>query len=215
MRTKTFILQCLAMIAVSIPSLAADKNSPVAADGDLITLTGAVKSASDRQFVMNYGASGQVTVNLGDWNWYDTDNLRPGEIVTVTGVVDDNFFKGREINAGRVFVHDRNTYYYGREAGADQKNYYYSYYYERLSAGKDWIGMSGTVGNVEAGAFDLDAGRTIVRVDTSQMQDNPLDNKGPQKIKSGDVVQVFGVLNDSLFTDRELAARTIVTLYRP
>jgi hypothetical protein len=53
-----------------------------------------------------------------------------------------------------------------------------------------------------------------IKVDTTQMFYNPLDDKGLQKLKVGDLVQVTRKLDVNLFAKNEIVAEHVTTLIR-
>lgn len=53
-----------------------------------------------------------------------------------------------------------------------------------------------------------------MKVDTINMPYNPLDDKGYQKIKVGDFVQITGKLDVDFFEKMEIMAETVTTLFK-
>ena len=74
--------------------------------------------------------------------------------------------------------------------------------------------MHGTVSKVTDHTFTLRSGNGRVVVDVSTLGYNPLDNKGTQKIRRGNVVRVDGLINDGFFMDNLLQATAVVTLLK-
>jgi ribosomal protein S1 len=72
--------------------------------------------------------------------------------------------------------------------------------------------VQGKVTEVSGDEFVVDAGVRKVRVDVSEMSNDPLDDEGYRKIKVGDRVSVIGKMDDDLFEGRELMAQSVVTL---
>ncbi len=183
-------------------------NISARSEGDAVSVTGTVESASGNTFVMNYG-SGKINVDMGGWDWYsnEAEKLTAGEKVTVTGTIDDGFFKGREIKAENVYIHDRYSYYYS--TGQGDANYLL---YGTPPEGSA-VSVTGIVNTIEGKEFTLNTGKNVIRVDTAKMTYDPLDDEGFQKIKVGDRLRVYGVLSDDLFDTREVDATTVVNLY--
>ncbi len=203
----TVLAGMAAAFAVS-PALA--EKLPYYADEEKIYLTGEVENTSGEEFLLDYGANA-ITVEMGDWDWYnnEAEALVPGEMVTVSGRVDDDFYEGREIEADTVYVHDRFVYYYA--SGADTVNdpVYMSRSTAPVTDGS-WVSTSGTVTNVTGREFTVNTGGGAISVDTVGMTYNPVDDAGFPQIDVGDRVYVSGVLDDRLFDEREIAATTII-----
>lgn len=188
------------------------KQLPAMSDQSAVTLTGTVRDVRSDEFTLDYGAN-QITVEMDNgWSWYRDPArvLRPGERVTISGIIDDDLFEGREIEANTVYVHDRYTYFYGDDQMSD----------DRIAMGTDfnapgdgaYVTASGTVREVKGREFVLDTGAGAIQVDTLPMAYNPMDDDGLQKIMPGDRVHVTGILDDGLFERKEIQANTIVSM---
>lgn len=211
MLKKVFFTTCLLAPLVGTPAMALDK--PYAKpDGSWISLSGEVTEVHKDAFTLDYGPN-KITVEMDDGDWYDeSKGLLQGDKVTVYGVVDDDFYETSKIEASSVFVQGLGTYFYA--SSADEEGGYLTNSW--LTAPVVQIGdvtLNGTVKQVDGRTFTIDTGTREMRVDTSQMAYNPVDEKGFQKIEKGDVVSVSGDLELNTFTNRELMADTVITLY--
>jgi uncharacterized protein YdeI (BOF family) len=171
-------------------------------------MSGVVVSAGASAFTLDYG-NGTVLVEMDDWDWYgDAYGLLEGDRVTVYGRVDDDFFEVAKIEAGSVYVEALNTYYYA--SASDEEGAAY----EIVATPDDdsIVHYTGTVSGVDGREFTLDTGTREVRVDTSEMVYNPMDDKGYQKVEEGDFVRVGGAFEDNFFEARELTAQSVMTL---
>ncbi|MBD3245959.1 MAG: NirD/YgiW/YdeI family stress tolerance protein [Candidatus Omnitrophica bacterium] len=207
MMRKFAVVMCL-ICALALSGSAAARSPYLAADDSWITLNGEVVTAGAASFELDYG-NGLVTVEMDDWDWYgDAYGILPGDEVTVYGRVDDDLYETTSIEASSVYVDDLNTYFYA--SSADEESYI-APYPATVFVDAD-LQLTGKVTSVSGREFTLDTGRKKVQVDTSQMVYNPMDDKGFQKIETGDRVQVSGDLDAGLFQDQELVADTIITL---
>lgn len=215
MKTLKLLTSVVAVLAlVTAWSSAASAGSPYArSDGDWVSLTGEVANTTLDGFDLDYG-DGQIKVELDDWDSYDESQLiADGERVTVYGRVDNALFEERTIEAGVVYVFDRNSYIYASSAD-EEGDYEFSgveNVYPYLRDGH-WIQLTGTVDEVDGREFTLDIGYDGLRVDTSSMPYDPMDDIGYQRIDKGDRVSVWGFMDYDLFESRELKAETIVTV---
>lgn len=208
---ESIFTTCLLAPLVGTPAMALDK--PYAKpDGSWISLSGEVTEVHKDAFTLDYGPN-KITVEMDDGDWYDeSKGLLQGDKVTVYGVVDDDFYETSKIEASSVFVQGLGTYFYA--SSADEEGGYLTNSW--LTAPVVQIGdvtLNGTVKQVDGRTFTIDTGTGEMRVDTSQMAYNPVDEKGFQKIEKGDVVSVSGDLELNTFTNRELMADTVITLY--
>jgi len=216
MSVKRKILVSAALITLAGTGWAGSvmaKQLPAMSDRSAVTLTGSVRDVRADEFTLDYGAN-QITVEMDEgWSWFRDPArvLRPGERVTISGIIDDDLFEGREIEANTVYVHDRYTYFYGDDQVSD----------DRIGMGMDYDGpsgdgayitASGTVREISGREFMLDTGAATIQVDTLPMAYNPMDDDGLQKIMPGDRVHVTGILDDGLFERKEIQANTIVSL---
>lgn len=179
-----------------------------ARDGNWINISGRVVSALPDRFVLDYGR-GNVTVEMDDWDWYQEGRaIKAGDEVTVNGRADANLFARKTIEARSVYVKGLNTFFHA--SAADEEVPVVTTVYVPPSPGG--IDAKGMVSAVEGREFTLGGTNGSVRVDTSGMAENPLDNQGFQQIKVGDQIFVRGDLDLEKGEDAELMARTIVTL---
>lgn len=179
-----------------------------ARDGNWINISGRVVSTAPDRFVMNYGR-GNVTVEMDDWDWYQEGRaIKPGDEVTVNGRADADLFAKKTIEARSVYVKGLNTFFYAR--ANDEETPVVTTVYVPPSSGS--IDAKGIVSAIEGREFTLGWAGGSVRVDTSGMADNPLDEQGFQRVKVGDQLYIWGDLDLEKGEDAELMASTIVTL---
>jgi uncharacterized protein YdeI (BOF family) len=202
------LVAAIALVVAGTPASGADPMTKP--DRSWISLTGDVVQSSIEQFRLDYG-EGLITVEMDDWDWYDEANhIRAGDRVTVYGRIDDDLYERRTIEAGSVYVFDRNTYYYASDA--DEESVVYNA--GAIIPDGAWMSVRGTVEKIDGREFVLDTGSGTVRIDTVFMPYNPLDDVGFQAIEPGDRVLVTGNLDLDFFEKREIQADGIVTLSR-
>lgn len=200
-----------AALALSAGSALADKPRN-ASNNSWITVSGEITDTADDAFTLKYGAQ-SIPVEIGDMGWYsDGRQMLEGQNVTVTGMIDDDLFERRSIEARSVYVDSLNTYYYASAADEEDSFYPYgdSYYYGDVDV--DSIALTGTVENIIGRQFKLDTGSRAVTIDTSTMSYNPLDGEGYHRVGEGDRVRVTGSADTSIFDLHEVDASTLVTL---
>lgn len=198
----------LLALAVAIPTMTWAQDPAAKPDGSWISISGEVTSATDNAFVLDYG-EGLITVEMDDWDWYEEGKaLIAGDNVTVYGRVDDDLYETATIEASSVYVKNLNTYFYA--SAADEEDAAFTIVTTPLVVA--WMDLTGTVTSVEGREFTLDTGNRQIRVDTSSMVYNPMDDEGFQKIKEGDQVKVSGKMDYDLFEKKELMADSIISL---
>jgi uncharacterized protein YdeI (BOF family) len=209
--TTTFMLG-LALLATIATDANADEPDPYAQPNNTwISISGTVDVVYPDSFLLDYG-DGMVTVEMDDGD-RDADGykLMPGDKVTVSGIIDDDFFEMTKIEAGSVYVENIGTTFYATPF--DDESY----------EGVDPIlvppivisrtVVQGTVSKVSDHTFVLDTGQRMVNVDVGTLGYDPFDDKGYLKVDVGDRVKVIGEIDPGLFTNRKLDADTIIELH--
>jgi len=205
------IALALVLTCLTGTSAVADKPNPYAKpDLSWINISGKVGAVSPDTFVLDYG-TGKVTVEMDDGDRdADAYKLLPGDEVTVSGRIDDDFFEKTTIEAYSVYVKNLNTTFFASaldEEGPDR------YEITTMSPLVDYhYNLVGTVTDVRDEEFTVDTGARSLTVEVDEMPYNPLDDKGYQKIDVGDRVSVTGRLEYDLFEGREVEADTIMEL---
>jgi len=210
-------ISAIAALAAS-PALAQDMMDDGAAelaatpDDGWISLTGEVTSAAGEAFRLDYGA-GVITVEMTDFDGFqEAEYLVPGDDVVVYGLVDNDFYDRKTIEASTVYIDDTNSYIYADRAnGALTPGYFGA---PTPSFDDPALTYTGVVDSVDGREFWLtDIAGVRIEVDTASMAYNPLDNEGYQQIDAGDRVTVTGTIDAGFFENNELSADSVVTLY--
>lgn len=211
-RTSTALLAILAAGSTAWTNAQSSddsKPSPYAmADESVITIDGTVDSVTPDSFVLDYG-KGVVTVEFDDGDRdADAYKLVNGDRVSVTGLIDDDFYELTTIEASSVYVENINTTFYASAVDEEDRVIWVNTPLEISS-----YTVQGTVSDIDDDSFILDTGARELTVDTDDMLYDPLDDVGYQKIEEGDIVSVRGYLDSGLFGDQEVEARFITTLF--
>ena len=72
--------------------------------------------------------------------------------------------------------------------------------------------VRGTVTGIQEREFTIDTGRRMLTIDTIDMDHNPLDDKGYQRIDKGDYVTVAGEMDFDIREKREVMADNVTIL---
>lgn len=197
----------LALVAFGA-STAAAQEAETAPDDTWVSISGTVTSTTPDSFRLDYG-SGIITVEMDDFDFYpDGRGLMENDQVIVYGVVDDDMFEARTIEASTVYVENLGTSFYANPA--DEEDFASWTIVEPIVVGR--MEVTGTVTSVTGREFTVDTGVRQVQVDTASMPFDPTDDTGFLQIEEGDLVKVGGEIDDSLFDERELSADWIVKL---
>ena len=181
-----------------------------AGDNDWINISGQVISAGPRSFVVDNGR-GNVTVEMDDWDWYkEGAGLKAGDQVVVSGRVDNDFVAKKRIEASSVYVRNLGTYFYAN--AADEETVPLPTLGMASAPGQ--VDATGTVRAVEGREFTIGSGSGPLRVDTSAMAENPLDNDGFLQVKAGDRVYVWGSWDAEMSENPELKAKGVIRFAR-
>ena len=84
-------------------------------DGSSVSISGTIKEVRPNEFNLDYG-SGTIPVEFQGWYWegtssnYLTNYFKPGDMVKVSGKIDDGFFSGKEIEALTVVKFDETSF---------------------------------------------------------------------------------------------------------
>ncbi len=202
-------ISTMLFVSASLLTAAAYGESPYTqADDTWINIDGEVSSVSADSFVLDYG-DGFVTVEMDDGD-RDADGykLLKGDKVSVSGIVDDDFYETTTIEASSVYVEQLGTYFYA--SAVDEEDTFVTISYPVATSN---MVVQGTVTSVSDDEFTIDNGLQQLTVEVEEMAYNPLDDEGYQQIEKGDLVSVSGSIDRDLFEGRVLDAESIVTLY--
>ena len=189
-----------------------DKDPYGMADETWITISGEVESVDRDSFMLDYG-DGYIVVEMDDGDRdADAYKLLKGDMVTVSGRIDDDFFEATKIEAGSVYVENIGTTFFASSVDEETSEGLVATVSVPVVVAKTSI--QGTVTDVDAHEFSVDAGVTDVRVDVNEMPYDPLDDEGYQKIDVGDRVRVSGDIDTNLFEGQELVADSVIELNR-
>jgi len=194
-------------VALMIATPAEAKNPYAQPNNTWISINGTVKDVTADSFLLDFG-QGIITVEMDDGD-RDADGykLLAGDEVTVSGKIDDDFYEMTKIEASSVYVEKLGTSFYA--SAIDEEDYWVTISTPIVSSGTI---VHGTVTSVRDQEFTLNNGVRSLTVEVDEMFYNPLDDSGFQKIETGDLVRVTGILDENLFGGREFKADTIVEL---
>lgn len=199
-------------------------------DQSPIVLTGTVGEIRSDEFDLRYQGN-KITVELDRFGWQSeeaTKILRPGELITVSGYIDDDLFEGREIEAYNVRLNDRDLYYYTTTMIP-----VYDYTYDHQAFNNDarntnaaantrssnntmedgaYVTMTGTVSGISGDEFTLTSNKRSMTVDVSELGYEPFAEDRYQRIADGDRVYVYGQVTDEFFDSKEIVASSMTKL---
>lgn len=181
-----------------------------------LVLSGVVRQLGERgNFVLDHG-NGSININTAGWDWSaleDNHGLKPGDNVTVSGVVRDNEYTGRQFMAETVQLHNQYTYFFedGKEALPTNAPDIDS------AAGVTegmYVSITGTIisHNPKKAEFVLRTKTSDITIDISDIDRKPFDNQGNLQLKDGDHVRVYGEVDDDFLEDHEFEADRIIIL---
>ena len=208
---KTFLPLVTAVpFAFAVSTALADdayaKNPYAKADDTWISIDGKIESVRADAFILNYG-DGTVIVEMDDADRYaEGYNLKKGDKVIVSGIIDDDFYEATSIEASSVFVENLGAYFYA--SSVDEEDSF-------ITIGPVIISrtiLQGTISSVDDDSFTLDTGNQKLTVNVDEMPYNPLDDEGFQQLEKGDRVTVTGNMDFEFFEGRVFDAESIITL---
>jgi len=212
---RKHLKSCLAVILIA-PVLAvgaekanSEKSISELKDDSVLVVTGNIKSIRDDEFDLQYGASDKtITVELDRFNWNgdETQFLSEGESVTVSGVLDDDLFEGREIKAYNIRMNDSYVYYYTTEA-----NPVYTYEStQNLPSDGILVAARGKITKINGPEVTIKSKTGEIIVDTADLNYDPFDDEGRQKLEIGDELYVQGQVDVEPWDPKEIVADSIV-----
>lgn len=198
------------ILTAATPAMAGTPNPYAQPDRSWITLNGVVESVRPDTFVLDYD-KGKVLVEMDDGDRdADAYKLMPGDKVTVSGRIDDDFFETTTIEAYSVYVKNIDTTFFASPRDEEGGSQYIVNV--TVPPAEDQFNLVGTVTRVSDDEFVLDTGLRSVNVEIDEMDYNPLDDEGYQKIEVGDRVMVSGRFEYDFFEGREVEAESIMKL---
>lgn len=180
-------------------------------DGSWIRLSGRAVEAGPDNFMLDY-EGGKVFVEIANPDWhFDNTEILDGDHVTVFGKVDDETYEATSIKAHSVYVEDLETYLFGdpTEGEGPDPNLDME---PNTPARVGDVSITGTIESVDGRTFMLEFGKETMKVDTSGLDYDPLDEQGFQQLEQGDVVTVVGNITDGSLEDRKLSADGVITM---
>lgn len=209
MKKSAFALSLIASTLIAAPAMA--QMPKLQPDDSYVSISGTVLTAEDDEFSLDYG-QGHISVEMDDMGWVGNQpELVPGDEVTVYGRVEEHLFVDASIEADSIFIEDPATYYYSSPTN-DMTTFAVMDVAPVTPVVVGDLILTGTVQSVKDRQFTVNTGDLEFTVDTSGMQNNPLDNEGRQKVGKGDTVSVAGNLGSGAIGDRKLNAESIIVL---
>lgn len=216
LRIPSFILAGSAAAALAAPVMAQTSTTTdaeataEATNGEWLSLSGSVVSVAPESFMLDYGAE-TISVEMDDYDWFGENALVVGDEVVVTGRMDADFWENRKVEASSVYVDSRGTMYFA--SAADEEGFVYPVLaFDPLTNGES-VSLTGEVTGVVGDEVMLDAGLMEYRVDVGELDYDPLDSDGVQRIAEGDRIYVFGSMDSSdLFDAREIDAHSLTEI---
>lgn len=199
------LLAGAAMLTINLNA----QNPETAPDDTWLTVSGTVTSVAPQAFGLDYG-DGILTVEMDDWD-ADSDAFKvmTGDRVTVSGIVDDDLFEARTLEASTVYVQDMNTTFYASPAD-EEDSFMLIDYSDPIELSE--MSLQGTVTDVDDEEFTLMVGNAPVNVEVEELAYDPLDDEGYQQIDIGDRVSVTGEMDYDFLEGSEFVAESVVTL---
>jgi len=206
--TTVLSVTALFLTATLMMAIPAEAQNPYAQPNNTwISISGTVKTVTPDTFTLDYG-QGMITVEMDDGDRdADAYMLLEGDEVTVNGKIDDDFYEMTTIEASSVYVEKLGTTFYA--SALDEEDYWINITTPIVLSNTI---VQGTVTSVSDQEFTLNSGLRSLTVEVDGMFYNPLDDVGFQKIETGDVVRVTGIMDENLFGQREFKADAIVKL---
>lgn len=181
-------------------------------DGTWLSISGTASEPTDDSFTLNYG-NGEITVTMNNMDWYNEavhDEL-DGSKVTVRGVIDDGWFVSASINATSVYAESLGSYFQSNDSGNHNEGYS-SYTATEIKDGDMTVRGKVTTVSAEEETFTINTGARQLTVSVSDLDSNPLDQEGYQKVEVGDRVSVNGQMEGKMTATSELKANRVVSL---
>lgn len=202
------IAALLASGALAVPAHAQQPSTAV--DGEWLSISGTVVSSGPENFVLDYGAK-SIPVEMDDYDWYNENVMLPGDRVTVTGRLDNDFFENRKIEASSVHLERLHTTYFA--SAADEEEIPISLPPIWMSGDGEAVAFAGRVQSIHGESMTVDTGLYDYRVDVGSLDYNPFDSDGAQHVAIGDRVSIIGEMDDAdLFDRREVDAIAVTEL---
>lgn len=183
--------------------------SYLGSDGTWIRVSGRATEAGPDNFMLDYeGGKAFVEIANPDWH-FDNTEILDGDHVTVFGKVDNETYEATSIKAQSVYVEDLETYLFGDPPSGEGDNLDMK---PNTPASVGDVSITGTIKSIEDKTLMLEFGNQLMEVDISRLDYNPLDERGFQQLKQGDVVTVVGDMKKSSLEERKLSADSVITM---
>ena len=185
--------------------------------GANITLNGTASNISDDSFTLDYGTN-QIQVNFNEWDFDSNSDLRAflenGEQVAVSGMLDDNWFSDRTLDANNIYVKDTGDYYSVSDTFPAYDNGYDDDMSNETTRMEDgaYVSARGEIQSVDGDEFVLRmSDSTTINVEFEDIERRDIFSN-QNALKAGDKVAVYGEIDDGFFDSKEIDANRIVRL---
>lgn len=157
---------------------------------DWISLTGVVRSVSPQRFLLDHGG-GEIVVDLqGGPDGGAQLLLRPGDRVTVDGVLDSGFYSRHRLEADAVYLQRLDRYVFAGPPDSDDP--FPALPGDDAGGGEGGMAVTGTVAGIHDRRLTLYSGGGSFTVDTSGMAEDPTRRAGAARVDLGDRVAAAG-----------------------
>lgn len=207
MNCKTPVLTGLTILLAAVAAPLHGQDPYEQEEDTWISIDGTVDAVSPNMFTLDYG-DGVITVEMDDADRDATAyELMQGDRVTVSGMIEDEFFQARTIDANSIYIENLGTYFYSSDREQDDT---FVNVGTPVMVGRTFL--QGTVTEVDDEEFTLQVGMSSITVEVEEMPYNPLDEDGYQRVQVGDMVTVSGDMDTDLFEGTEFVAETLVVI---
>lgn len=180
-------------------------------DGSKVALKGTVVALREGSFILNHG-DGTISVEVDNWEQQDNaDAIREGHHVTVRGTVDNDFWHRRLVEADSVYVEELQTTLTS-PSPADEEEARNQRLVSSYGPIPNDIEVAGTVTSTRGDKFTIDNDQRRITVDTSFLENDPMDDSGYQQIDVGDFVRVSGDIGERTMDERVIAAKSLIVI---
>jgi uncharacterized protein YdeI (BOF family) len=215
MKLRYFTLALASTALFGIQTAAAQTNEPLAAyeDDAQIIVSGTVSNLSDDEFVLNVDGNA-INVDFGEWDLLADPNLRNymqnGQNVVVSGEVDKDWFSDDEIEAENIYFSQNYSYYYID----DSQPAYNTSFSNNNNAMTDgsYVSTRGEITEISGREMTINSDGTSMKVDTAEMDYNPMAQELGMGLEVGDRVFVTGQIDDAFFDSKELSAESLIVI---
>ncbi len=208
---KTFVFIFTLIIGFGLYFVSVEAKNKKTKGGEWITISGVVTGVRDDGFViLSEGKSTFIDFDSTPAH-SNLQKLESGYQVIVSGEIEQIQFEEGKLLAEQIYLKETDTYLIGQPTENSNDVISLNPYYSTVEdlPQNTIVNIKGRVTRIKQRDIFVFTGDREIKVDTSEMAFNPIDDQGATKIELNDFVKVSGTVERNFFQSNAIKASFI------